>query len=134
MARLLDKTMANLPPGLRLVVEESCGGASPSAGLIWHAELDSRPLPGSKVWPPVKAAVGTLILNTCCQAEYYPGALVNSILGRGRASPAAGLSCDNIQHNIHETGYPLNTLPQTHTCSGCACRASASCVWTPAAS
>ena len=66
MARLLDRAMANLPPGLRLVIEESCGGAAPSAGLIWRAELESQPLPGSQVGLPLRTPLRSPLLPVSC--------------------------------------------------------------------
>lgn len=49
VAALLDRLFTNLAPGLRLVIDESSGASSASAGIVWHAELDGRPLPGGKV-------------------------------------------------------------------------------------
>ena len=49
MAALLDRLFTNLAPGLRLVIDESSGASSASAGIVWHAELDGRPLPGGRV-------------------------------------------------------------------------------------
>lgn len=54
----MDKMLANLPNGFRVLIDHSTDNDSSSAGLLWHAELNGMPLPNGKVGVCAK---GTLI-------------------------------------------------------------------------
>ena len=57
---MLNRMMANLPEGYRIVIDSTSGSESSSVGLVWHAELNRK-----------KLLNGQVCSHHACTLEYF---------------------------------------------------------------
>ena len=92
VAALLERVMAGLAPGLRLVIDESSGAtSSASTGLVWHAELDGRPLPCGRVRAHPLLDIAQLEVLHALARQYLQLFLPLDIMCRGLRRPRASM-------------------------------------------
>ncbi|KAK9918423.1 hypothetical protein WJX75_004036 [Coccomyxa subellipsoidea] len=85
LSHVLNRMMANLPEGYRIVIDSISGSESSSVGLVWHAELNRRKLLNGQ-------GVSFLRINGRGQFDYIRDAPEHTVKANVEALPTLNMA------------------------------------------